>query len=232
MDSKFEGTLQNNMLITGGHIKAGHNEDINEGTLKSFKMAVALYGENKNKFGNLCLGILINDIGVACNESGCNFSSVSIEDFQLPKIYSEVLNENGVSEDDLILISERHCRNRGKKLLNKEIKKGNPQMVLEDEGYFYVDNDKSMNFQLTRINTADKVGTPACPLIMCAFCLEHLRNGCVASLNFYYVGEDNMSNIPNYYVIENGYKIALCMDESVDTKNVYIFEDAIMKNFD
>ena len=224
--------LMENTLITGGHIMVDAGDNINEGTVRSFKMAVTMFAENKQNYQNLGLGILVNDIGATCSETSCSvLSTIKLEHFELPEKYKDILEMLKVPMDDLKLISERHCRNRGKKVLSKELRKKNPNIVFNGDGYYYIDNDRDLEIQLTRINRFDEIGTPACPLIMCAFTLEHVRNGYNNSINFYYTGEDNIANIPNYYVIEKGYQVALNLNDSVNVKNIYIFEDNIMKNF-
>jgi len=226
--------LGDGVLITGGHLPVIHDEEsVNEGTVKSFEAAARIYAAGRDMYKNLGLGIFVNDIGATCTATSCSIKgSASIEEFELPAPYDNILHRLGVCRSDLRIISEKFTRNRGKRILKKEIKRGNPNILLRDEGYFFVCDDKSIDIQLTRINENDEVGTPACPLIMCAYSLEHIREGFKSSLNFYYAGEDNYENIPNYYVIEHGYKIAQALDGTADVKNIYIFEDAVLKNFD
>ena len=226
--------LGDGVLITGGHLPVIHDEDsVNEGTIKSFEAAAKLYAAGRGSYKGLGLGIFVNDIGATCSATSCSIKgSANIEEFELPTPYSDILHQLGICASELRIISEKFTRNRGKRILKKEIKKGNPNILLRDEGYFFVCDDRDIEIQLTRVNENDEVGTPACPLIMCAYSLEHIRDGFTSSLNFYYAGEDNYENVPNYHVIEHGYKMAQALDATAIVRNIYIFKDAVLKNFE
>lgn len=155
----------------------------------------------------------------------------SKENFDLPEGYVEILEKNNIKKDECLIFWEKHMRNRGKKLLRKLLAKDENHIVKKNDGYVYEAQDSGVDLVLTRSNGADGYGTPACPLIMCAYALEKKRLGYKRSFNFYYVGDDNLQNVSNHFVIEKGKFLASQFSDDLDVKNVYLFPDSVMKNF-
>ena len=85
---------------------------------------------------------------------------------------------------------------------------------------FFNDPEGYGRIILTRTSGEDKYGTPACPLIMSGLSIEQskLYN---SSVNFYYIGEDNISNIPNYFAIEKGKRICELIGCNLKIENLY-----------
>ncbi len=231
----FTQFVENGMMITGGHFTLTYDgSSINAGTVESFRCCAQLYSSEKKKYPKLGIGILINDIGAVCSFSGCQTQRAPTRAaFVLPDAYQAILDELGIQKEELVIFWEKHIRNRAKKQLHSQIVKQNPSIIYrEKEGYIYRSNQNSVEIILSRYNDHDKRGTPACPLIMSAYSLEHKRLGYSSSLNFYYIGDDNFMNIANHFVIEKGCYLASCFDPSIgQTKNVYFFKDKTMKNF-
>ncbi len=221
------------MVITGGHFTLdAEGKSINPGTIGSFHRAVELYALAKEEALNPTLGILINDIGAVCTASACSTTAViSKVNFVFPETYRAVLDEFGITQEELTIFWEKHIRNRAKKLLHKRIAAADPNLFYREGEYHYKNPQLNTDIILTRKIEKDKRGTPACPLIMSAYALEHNKMGFSSSFNFYYVGEDNYKNVANHFVIEKGAFLAKCFDLNTHVKNVYIFNDKIMKNF-
>lgn len=116
-------------------------------------------------------------------------------------------------------------------MLNKQLKMQNDYIREGAEGYIYQDDVNDVTLMLTRRSTNDPKGTPACPLIMCAYYLEQLKQGYVHSVNYYYVADDNEMNIPNHHVIEKGVFLAKSFCSELDIKNIYMFGHKTLTNF-
>jgi hypothetical protein len=228
----FSQDIKDGCLITGGHFMlTSAGPHLNEGTIDSFSKAVFHYAHNRHK--KAALGLLINDIGAVCSPTSCTIApeDVSKTEFRLPSEYVGILQEAGVAEKELIIFWEKHMRNRGKKALHKLLSHNSGKIVETEEGYIYQCPTSRVNIILTRRSPNDKYGTPACPLIMSAYFLENKKLGFTSSLNFYYVGEDNELNVANHYVIEKGRFLALEFSGDLDVKNVYLFKNSFMKNW-
>ena len=235
MSLKFQEELKEGMILTGGHFTlTADGSSINRGTIDSFEYPARLYAEAKKRFSSVALGILINDIGAVCSSDGCSIQKpvVGREQFEYPEPYLELLDELDIKRDEVIIFWEKHIRNRSKKLLHSRVASSpNSIRYIEKQGYVYDDGNTEMI--LTRYNTQDPTGTPACPLIMSAYAIEKRRRGYSSSLNFYYVGADNYMNVANHFVIEKGRYLASQFEPTLGTiKNVYLFENqTMMKNF-
>ena len=233
--SNFNDALEDDMILTGGHFTlTPDGSSLNAGTIESFRCSAKLYATEREKFRNLGFGILINDIGDVCSLSGCQTRSVPPRtQFAFPDSYLTILNDFAIGKEEVNIFWEKHIRNRAKKQLHSQIALKNPHIVYrEQEGYIYHSAGEGIEILLTRYNKSDVKGTPACPLIMSAYSLEHKRLGYKSSLNFYYVGEDNYMNVANHFVIEKGKFLAARFNgELGNIKNVYLFNDRVMKNF-
>ena len=122
-------------------------------------------------------------------------------------------------------------RNRGKKEFLK-IKKNNKEIKDINGNKWLIDKQGWEKVLLTRKRENDKYGSPACPLIMAGYASEQKRRGFKSSLNIYYIGEDNRQNIPNYYIIEKGKKVAEILGTKIDVKNVYFSDEILSMNFE
>jgi len=224
-------------LITGGHYMINSNGEpiLNNGTIDSFEKAVNLYHLNReNK--TIKLGILVNDIGATCSGSGINSScslslKYALKDFKLPAEYLAILDKYDISANEVVIYREKYIRNRSKKMFLKIIA-NNPSIKREHEGIWYVNEyDRII---LTRINSFDKYGTPACPLIMAGLIFQQENDNYQHSINFYYVDKENLQNIPNLHVIEKGRYIAEKLNSKLKTKNYYLLKDQnrIIKSID
>ncbi len=229
--------VANNTLITGGHfLLTEDGSSINLGTIRSFREAANLYAAHKHIASNLALGILINDIGAVCGSASANSScslapTTSKANFSLPVEYQNILSEYGLHIEELAIFWEKHMRNRGKKLLLKELAKQNQHIHSYQGGYIYSNPQEKIEILLTRASRHDPHGTPACPLIMGAYAIEAYQMGFSSSINFYYVNENNYKNVANHFVIEKGKYVALQFMSKLNIKNIYLFEDQILCNF-
>lgn len=234
----YSGLVSDHTIITGGHFLFNPDGSaINEGTIKSFYRAALLYSESKNNGKKVALGILINDIGTVCasasGSSSCSIvPTVSKEAFVLPDAYLQILKKLNLTPDEVVVFWEKHMRNRGKKLLLKEIAKQNKHIVPLNGGYIFQDLEKKIEILLTRFHPQDQHGTPACPLIMGAYALAKRELGFNTSVNFYYVGPKNYLNVANHYIIEKGKFVAMQLADCIDVKNIYLFEDCVLSNFE
>lgn len=218
----IDSIAHENTIVTGGHFMSINRENLNSGTIDSFVKAVQtykLFSENGNR---VKLGLFINDIGLSCSGAdSCSLEKMKlITGPALPVEYEEILTENGIDENEVVIISERFLRNRAKRIFH-QVRKQTEAFVERSEGYYYLPKDRP-EIILTRKNSHDKYGTPACPLIMAAFGLELKRMGYINSINYYYVGSDNLSNIPNYLPIEKGKLLAHELDSDINTENFYL----------
>jgi len=220
--------LSNNCIITGGHLRVFFERenvsiDPNNGTLKSFLFSIKLYKIAKSRNIKAEPGILINDMGVSCDEEGCILPEVkfSRDEFTLPIQYLKILKKESVSPDSIKIYWEKHMRNRGKKELLKKMKKGVDRHILNEyKGLFLNDPGGYGKIILTRPRVKDKYGTPACPLIMAGLNLEQSKEY-NSSINFYYIGNDNHANIPNYHVIEKGKRVAELFSSKIEVHNIF-----------
>ena len=233
------------VILTGGHYRIFSDEkglsgEINSGTIKSLKLAKKTQIELKNKNIGTDLGILINDMGVACDENICSINDLkfSREDYKLPSVYYDILNSPGKSikhfkgyintEDDIKIFWEKNIKNKAKKYFIKILKAGsylkNKDINIERDknGFFISDPEKYGKIILTRTQGKDKYGTPACPLIMAGFNISLWKLKYSMCINFYYIGQDNSFNIPNYFVIEKGKRVAELFGCDIDIVNIYL----------
>lgn len=216
-------------LFTGGHFLILNNEiaEMNEGTAASFEHAVELYSSGKKKGYNVGLGILINDIGQTCNQSACTvLTPFSKSTFGFPGEYKKILEKYSIDLKEIVIFWEKHIRNRGKKELMKIVGKRHDIEKVEND-YWLNDRGGYGKIILTRGNTQDKYGTPACPLIMGALALEEEKNGYTSSVNFYYIGNDNQINIPNHFVIEKGKTVAKKFGATIEMNNIFLMRKRI-----
>lgn len=222
LKSLIDGTEQETTIVTGGHFMITNKNHLNTGTINSFYKAVQTYKLLDERGVRVKLGLFINDIGISCSGTdSCSLTKVRlINEPAIPFEYRQILEENGIEEDEVVIISERFLRNRAKRIFH-QVRKQNTAFVEREEGYYYTPKDRP-EIILTRKNFSDKYGTPACPLIMSAFGLELKRMGYKSSINYYYVGNDNISNIPNYLPIEKGKLLAHELDPDIITQNIYL----------
>lgn len=220
----LDGRVQGSTIVSGGHFMVSNRETLNAGTVESFREAVQTFLALREGDVPVRLGLFINDIGLTCSGGdSCSIAKVrSIGDaLAVPAEYQEILAENGLAEEELVLLSERFLRNRAKRIFHHVRKQRADAFVEREEGYYFAPPDRP-EIILTRKNAHDQYGTPACPLIMSAFGLELKRMGFDNSVNFYYVGSDNVSNIPNYMPIEKGKLLAHELDPDIRTDNIYL----------
>jgi hypothetical protein len=223
MKNQLDKKLKNNMLIMGGHfmIKKDKSPNLNQGTIESFRTAAELYKTAKKKGYYAGLGLFINDIGMTCSTHNCSFKKISREDFLLPDQYLDILSTLEINPNELKLFWEKHMRNRGKREMKRQLKK--QVDIREEEGnYYLMDPEGYVKILLTRARNDDKYGNASCSLIMAALFQEQQRRGFDYSLNIYYIGYDNIGNIPNYHIIEKGKKVADRFGITINVNNVYI----------
>jgi len=230
---KAEKFLRHNVIITGGHFRIFFDkkdtiEFINPGTIMSFSYAIDLFLLAEEKGFKADLGILINDMGSSCVEEGCTAKTVSFsrQDYDLPAGLSGILKTKGLSEYPLQFFWEKHARNRGKKELLKILhtsKNDNLRdsiLKIGSDGFFIEDPEYFGRIILTRTRGRDKYGTPACPLIMSGLnMIQSLKYE--RSINFYYIGEDNINNIPNHNAIEKGKRVTQLFESNIQVENLY-----------
>jgi len=219
--------LNNNCLITGGHYRIFYEnksfvENLNEGTINSFKLAASLYKIAQSMGLITDLGILINDMGASCDESECENKNFTFkrESFRLPGPYLEILEQENINVNIIKIFWEKHIRNRGKKEFLKRLKKKNSDIFREIKDFFISDQRDYGKIILTRTRVNDKYGVPACPLIMAGLNLEQNKTY-KSSINFYYIGNDNQINIPNYFVIEKGKRVSEIFGADITVNNIY-----------
>ncbi len=224
---KAENLLKNKTIVTGGHFRIFFNENrlienLNAGTIVSFRLAVELFLITREKDLDVSLGLLVNDMGSSCDEDGCILGGLkfSREDYELPAEYLEILKSSGLEPEVVNIFWEKHVRNRGKKELLKLIKKNSPDLIRETGGIYIRDSDGYEKIILTRTLGKDKYGTPACPLIMGGLNIMNSKEY-ENSINFYYTGNDNLDNIPNPHVIEKGRRVAELFGAKIDVNNIY-----------
>jgi hypothetical protein len=222
--------LSNNCLITGGHYRIFYKnksliENLNEGTINSFKLAVSLYKIAKYRKLVIDIGILINDMGASCDDNECDIKNLGFEreSYRLPSQYLEILEQESIFREEIKIFWEKHIRNRGKKEFLKKLKKNNSNIFSEAEGFFISDSCGFGKIILTRKRGNDKYGVPACPLIMAGLNLEQNKTY-KSSINFYYIGNDNQINIPNYFVIEKGKRVSEIFGATISVNNIYFNE--------
>lgn len=222
LQALLDGSEHGNTIVTGGHFMVTNRENLNNGTIESFRKAVQTFELLRENDVPVRLGLFINDIGLTCSGGdSCSLEQVKLmRGPALPEEYKRILDENGIDDTGLVLISERFLRNRAKRIFH-HVRKQTDAFVEREEGYYYAPKDRP-EILLTRKNSQDKYGTPACPLIMSAFGLELKRMGFENSINYYYVGNDNLSNIPNYLPIEKGKLLAHELDPDIQIDNIYL----------
>ncbi len=219
--------LKNNTVITGGHFRLFFNngkiiQNFNQGTIVSFRLAVWLYSISISQNINTGLGLLINDMGSACEEDGCKTGLLKFSrpDFKLPEEYLSILSEYKIKEQVIELYWEKNIRNRSKKIFLKQFKKDGKMPKKQSDGFFVDDPDGYGKIILTRTIGKDKYGTPACPLIMAGLNIIQGEKY-ASSINFYYTGSDNIQNIPNPFVIEKGERLSGIFGSVINVNNLF-----------
>ncbi len=221
--------LKGYCMITGGHYKISFEDNnlkkpcLNPGTLKSFILAVELYKIAATKGINADLGLLINDIGASAyceDDHSIGKTKLYRDNYNLPEEYSELLESNGINKESIRIFWEKKIRNKGKKIFLKMFKAKNNNIEKNSKGYFINDNNGYGKIVLTRESDKDKYGIPACPLIMAS--LNMIQDKYYSSnINFYYIGDDNIENIPNYFVIEKGKRVSEILGSHIKVNNIY-----------
>ena len=155
--------LKDNCLITGGHYRIffnenGIKENINSGTIKSFRLAILLFKFARDKGLAADIGLLINDMGSSCDESACSLKKLGFTrlEYKLPSVYNKILSEEKIPEKSIKIYWEKHSRNRGKKELIKRIKIESDIFIKERNGLFLLDKEGYGKIVLTRIRENDK----------------------------------------------------------------------------
>lgn len=225
---KGRDALKENSIITGGHFRLFFREEkiepkINEGTVLSFKACLELFSISRSIGLKTDIGILINDMGSACDDQGCSLGKLdfSRDAFDLPETYLDLLEGKGLSQADINIYWEKHIRNRAKKDFLKILKKKESRIKKGLNGYsLYTEKVPSNKIMLTRTQGKDKYGVPACPLIMGE--LDYFQSSKYDNcINYYYIGNDNLENIPNYFVIEKARPVAEFLGSKMSIKNIY-----------
>ena len=165
LKSLLDGSEQENTIVTGGHFMITNKEKLNAGTIDSFSRAVQTFELLAENGIHVSLGVFINDIGLTCSGADCcSLEKIKlINGPSLPNEYKKIVDENGIDEDEVVIISERFLRNRAKRIFH-HVRKQSDAFVEHDEGYYFTPKDRP-EIILTRKNAHDKYGTPACPLI-------------------------------------------------------------------
>lgn len=227
---KGKASLGDKCLITGGHFRIFFNDGnfephLNEGTIRSFKAALELFSISRSQGLSTDIGLLINDMGSACDEDGCRIDSLdfSRDKYRLPRLYLELMHGYGIDRDDIRIYWEKHIRNRAKKEFLKLLKKGDNGIKKDLKGYYMEKKNPYSRIILTRTQGRDKYGVPACSLIMGGLNFEQGKYY-DRSINFYYIGSDNIDNIPNYFVIDKAQHVARLLGSSIDVVNIYFEE--------
>ena len=206
-------------FITGGHFMIKEGQPLlNEGTIESFRRAVELH---KKYFNNSVLGVLINDMGVTCQRVACPIDGrlikIDKQNFSLPAEYIEILQKNGLQEENIQIFWEKHIRNRAKKFFRRKFKSKFP-FILREKTYFYDHPRVDKEIPVSVVNEQDKYGTPTCALIMATFYKELERRGFRENFNFYYTGKDN-PNVPDPKILECGYFLADLTKQQIKVEN-------------
>jgi hypothetical protein len=224
---KGKKVLKDNCIITGGHFRIFFNKEglsgsINRGTLYSFEAAVRLFKFARKKGLSSDIGLLINDMGSACDEDGCPIKPLSFsrDAFSLPDNYIDILNDNGLDQKEIIIYWEKHIRNKSKKAFLRKIKGKCQDIIKGREGYFLKAPGPYLKVILTRTLRKDKYGVPACPLIMGGL-LKVQSDTYDQSINYYYIGQDNHENIPNHFVLEKARPVGDFLGADIEMENIY-----------
>ncbi|MBM3705786.1 MAG: hypothetical protein FJW66_04595 [Actinobacteria bacterium] len=117
-------------------------------------------------------------------------------------------------------VKEAAVQEKARKTGEKTTTKTDISIKKEANGFFLIDPGYYEKIILTRTAAKDKYGTPACPLIMAGLSIIQGRLY-RSSINFYYTGADNISNIPNYFVIEKGKRVAELFGIKINVENIY-----------
>ncbi len=206
---------------------SGQKLHLNEGTIKSFESAVNLYLKLKKEGQNVSLGILLNNIGCDCSgKDKCTKQTISFNEnsFTLPINYKRTLKKKNINEHQLLIIWEKYIRNRSKKEFLKSLKKKETrERITLINGDLWLKSDLRGRIILTRSRNKDKYGAPACPLIMAGLYKHLEKMGFGLSINCYYIGSDNLTNIPNHNVIEKGMDVynELFKEKELKVFNLY-----------
>jgi len=225
---KSKKFLKDNCIITGGHFRLFFNHDsfrenLNEGTINSLKFAIKLFKTARSKKMYTDLGILINDMGSSCGENSCSVNNFNFsrKDYVLPEKYLAILDSEDIPYKNIKIYWEKHIRNRGKKELLKRVKQNDVNIRKGPDGLYLNDPQQYGKIILTRKRNEDKYGVPACPLIMAGLNMEQNKRY-PSSINFYYIGDDNIENVPNFFVIEKGGRVSELFGADIIVKNFYL----------
>jgi hypothetical protein len=215
--------MNNKVIITGGHFMIVDNKAfLNIGTINSFKKAVYKFLDLREEGVFVKLGLLINDIGVVCGTNSCvvhNGNAFVRDSFVLPIEYRKILKENKIKEKEVLIFWEKHIKNRAKKFLRKKMKSSN-NFFIKNNNIFY--ENEMQKILISRVREHDKYGSVACPLIMAQFHKEQEILGFTRSFNFYYIGVDNLLNIPVSEVMDISKKLNNLVGTKIEITNILI----------
>ena len=117
----LDGIEQEETIVTGGHFMISNKENLNSGTIDSFNKAVQTFKLLDENGVRVKLGVFINDIGLTCSGAdSCSLEKIKlINGPALPNEYAQILADNGIEEDEVVVISERFLRNRAKRIFHQ-----------------------------------------------------------------------------------------------------------------
>ena len=232
-EEKLKPLITDGTLIMGGHfmVNTAGKPILNPGTVNSFEVAVNLYVWAKNKgLKNIKLALLINDIGTTCSEKACVIGGkllIDRQSYRLPKEYLEILAEAQIKNSELLLMWERHLRNRAMLRFRRHYLRDFKNLIKLQDGSYWLVN-KNIRIILTRGAKQGTYGIPACPLIMASLTEEQGHIGATQSLNVWYIADDNRENIPNHFILEKGKTVASVFGISTKIINAYMMGNELL----
>jgi hypothetical protein len=126
--------INDKTIIEGGHflIEQDENGNINQCTnpesTMTWNLAVEIYSRAKKKGEDVSLSFLIDDLSID-PEKRKEYN----DNFRLPKLYLDILEEKGISPAETIYFNESRLRNRSDNRLKKAIKNN---LVVDSAGAY------------------------------------------------------------------------------------------------
>ncbi|NQY20236.1 MAG: hypothetical protein HRT40_02825 [Campylobacteraceae bacterium] len=163
-----------NIFIQGGYFES--DSGVNTFSENTAELAIKLANQLQkiNSEHTITIGVLINDLGMKCDESACNINnnnninkSVSEQTINFLKNYPEFI-EN--------VNTEKHMRNKGlkkiKKILKRNLDKNNTFYSVKNNCHKNWYHKSELNNDILLCNEKEDTWIAKCPLIMGAYYLS------------------------------------------------------------
>ena len=222
----LERLLADNTVIDVGHYSPISKPD--ETDIYLWNLGISLYKKAKEKFKNIGLVLLVDDMYKADGEL-----RKDIDITNLPEEYQKIIDDNNVNKTEIIFISQNNLRNSGWLYIRRhkdDIKNSKKftKVVSDSKGNInqvYINTD-DLTLPLIEQDTSGKPPIVRCNLIVANHIKGKEEKGFTNSINLY-----NVRNTETGYRIERGTMVAKKLfGTSIKAHNFYFENKKIVGN--